>query len=75
MELTDGKVAVKAMEFKQLTSLRDQILPPGTKVLLSNATVKAGVILLEDKSFKVSLLSCCDILAHLRLNFIKLISD
>lgn len=55
MTLTDGKVNVKAMEYKPLNSFKEKVLPPGIKVLVSSAIVKTGVILLEDRSFKVSL--------------------
>ena len=54
MRLTDGKVTAKAMEFKPLLKSLPAIVPPGTKVVVSNASVKTGVILLDDKSFQVS---------------------
>ena len=54
LKLTDGKNTAKAMEYKTLALPKGEPLPPGTKVLLSNATVKAGVILLDDKCFKAS---------------------
>lgn len=53
MKLTDGKRSVKAMEFKPVALPKGEVLPPGTKVLLTNPTIKTGVILLDDKSFKV----------------------
>ena len=56
MRLTDGKVTAKAMEFKPLLKSLPAIVPPGTKVVVSNASVKAGVILLDDRSFQVRLL-------------------
>lgn len=55
LSLTDGKQTVKAMEFKPVSLPKEKDLPPGTKVLLSNVSVRAGVILLDDKSFKVRL--------------------
>lgn len=53
LRLTDGRVTVKALEFKPCQTLDHSQLPPGTKVRVSGAAVKAGVVLLEDKNIKV----------------------
>ncbi|EFJ49912.1 hypothetical protein VOLCADRAFT_89400 [Volvox carteri f. nagariensis] len=52
VRLTDGKLSCKALEYQRVDQLSEN-LPPGTKVLLSNATVKNGVVLLNPKSIKV----------------------
>ena len=54
--LTDGKVRVKAVEFKTLSSVASADLLPGTKVQIANAVCRCGCILMEPKCFKVSLL-------------------
>lgn len=51
--LTDGKRTVKTMEYKPLALPKEDMLPPGTKIQLTNPSIKAGVILLEEKVFKV----------------------
>jgi hypothetical protein len=55
IKVTDGKTTAKAVEFKPLKSLPEGVLPPGTKITVTNASVKAGIILLDDKSFQVGL--------------------
>lgn len=52
LKLTDGKTSCKAVEYKKVDALNDN-LPPGTKVVLTSAQVKMGVILLESKCIKV----------------------
>ncbi|KXZ45405.1 hypothetical protein GPECTOR_55g311 [Gonium pectorale] len=52
LRLTDGKVTCKAVEYQRVEQLSEE-LAPGTKVLLSNANVKDGVILLNPKCIKV----------------------
>ena len=56
LRLTDGKVTAKAVEFKPFSRVEQDKLPPGSKVVISNASVKAGVILLDDRSIQA--LSC-----------------
>ncbi len=51
LKLTDGKASCKAAEFKAADALLGALVP-GTKVLLSSASVKAGVVLLEPKCIK-----------------------
>ena len=52
LRLTDGKVTAKAVEFKPFSRVEKDKLPPGSKVVISNASVKAGVILLDDRSIQ-----------------------
>ena len=54
LRLTDGKVTAKAVEFKPFSRVEQDKLPPGSKVVISNASVKAGVILLDDRSIQAS---------------------
>ncbi|GFR53170.1 hypothetical protein Agub_g15893, partial [Astrephomene gubernaculifera] len=52
VRLTDGKVTCKAIEYQRVELLSEE-LAPGTKVLLTNATVKNGIVLLNPKCIKV----------------------
>ncbi|GIL42082.1 hypothetical protein Vafri_128 [Volvox africanus] len=52
IRLTDGKVSCKAIEYQRVDQLNED-LPPGTKVLLSNANVKNGMMMLNPKNIKV----------------------
>lgn len=54
LKLTDGKIRAKAVENRPCSSLEESKLLPGTKIAVSNASVRAGVILLDDKNIKVS---------------------
>lgn len=56
MKLTDGKLSCIAAEFKSVPQLTEE-LPPGTKVCLTNASVKLGVVLLDSKCIQVSFTS------------------
>ena len=53
LKLTDGKTTCKAVEMRPLPDMSIEELPPGTKVCISNAPVKAGLLLLDSKSIKV----------------------
>jgi tudor domain-containing protein 3 len=53
MRLTDGKQTCTAVEFKPTAQISEDI-PPGTKLCLTNVTVKLGVLLLEPKVVQVS---------------------
>ena len=53
LKLTDGKLSCIAAEFKSVPQLTEE-LPPGTKVCLTNASVKLGVVLLDSKCIQVS---------------------
>ncbi|KAK9902700.1 hypothetical protein WJX75_003222 [Coccomyxa subellipsoidea] len=53
LKLTDGKTTCKAVEMRPLPDVTTEELPPGTKVCISNASVKAGLLLLDSKSIKV----------------------
>jgi hypothetical protein len=53
LKLTDGKTICKAVEMRPLPDVTTEELPPGTKVCISNASVKAGLLLLDPKSIKV----------------------
>ncbi|GMH33214.1 hypothetical protein BSKO_01048 [Bryopsis sp. KO-2023] len=52
LTLTDGRSTCRCLEYKQVSSLSDA-MAPGTKIVLRNATVKAGVIILDTKSIQV----------------------
>lgn len=52
LKLTDGKLSCIAAEFKPVPQLNED-LPPGTKVCLTNASVKLGVVLLDAKCIQV----------------------
>ncbi|KAL3148086.1 hypothetical protein ABBQ38_014371 [Trebouxia sp. C0009 RCD-2024] len=52
LKLTDGKLSCIAAEFKSVPQLHEE-LPPGTKVLLTNASVKLGVVLLDARNIQV----------------------
>ena len=53
LKLTDGKLSCIAAEFKPVPQLTED-LPPGTKVCLTNASVKLGVVLLDAKCIQAS---------------------
>ena len=53
LKLTDGKLSCIAAEFKSVPQLTED-LPPGTKVCLTNASVKLGVVLLDAKCVQAS---------------------
>ncbi|CAL8466403.1 g5939 [Coccomyxa elongata] len=53
LKLTDGKTTCKAVETRPIQSIDPDSLAPGTKVCISNASVKAGLLLLDPKSLKV----------------------
>ncbi len=59
LKLTDGKTTCKAVEMRPLPDMSTEELPPGTKVCISNASVKAGLLLLDSKSIKVGTSSTC----------------
>lgn len=52
LRLTDGKLSCKAVEYQRVDQLSVD-LAPGTKVVLSNATVKNGILMLNPKTIKV----------------------
>ncbi len=54
LKLTDGKLRAKAVENRPCSSLEESRLLPGSKIAISNASVRAGVILLDDKNIKVA---------------------
>lgn len=56
LKLTDGKLSCIAAEFKSVPQLHEE-LPPGTKVLLTNASVKLGVVLLDARNIQVCALA------------------
>lgn len=43
----------QAVEHVRCDGLNEELLAPGTKVLLSNASVRAGVVMLQPKTIKV----------------------
>ncbi|BDA51225.1 probable Tudor domain-containing protein 3 at N-terminal half [Coccomyxa sp. Obi] len=53
LKLTDGKTTCKAVETRPLPNIDPESLAPGTKVCISNASVKAGLLLLDPKCLKV----------------------
>ena len=53
LKLTDGKVTVKGLEFKPCARLDPDKLPPGSKLIVRNASIKTGIVLLDDKSLQV----------------------
>ena len=53
-KLTDGKATCKALEFRPIPGAEGDCVAPGAKVLIAGATVKAGIILVDGKSLKVS---------------------
>lgn len=53
LKLTDGKTTCKAVEMRPLPDVVPDALPPGTKICITNASVKAGLLLLDPKCFKV----------------------
>lgn len=55
LKLTDGRLTCKALEYKRLDELTPDRLPPGTKVSLSNASIRQGIVLLEPRAIKVRL--------------------
>eukprot|EP00775_Hariotina_reticulata_P013629 gene13629-13755_t len=52
LKLSDGRVTCKALEHKTCSQLTDTLLP-GSKVVLSQASVKCGVLLLEPKAITI----------------------
>ena len=52
LKLTDGKTTCTALELHPTPCL-DGDLPPGTKVCLKNAPVRAGLVMLDPKCTKV----------------------
>eukprot|EP00198_Chlamydomonas_reinhardtii_P008883 XP_001698220.1 predicted protein [Chlamydomonas reinhardtii] len=56
LRLTDGKITCKAVEHVRCDGLNEELLAPGTKVLLSNASVRAGVVMLQPKTIKHKLM-------------------
>ena len=53
-KLTDGKTTCKALEFRPLQGAEGDSIAPGAKVLITGATVKAGIIIVDARSLKVS---------------------
>ena len=53
LKLTDGKLSCIAAEFKPVPQLSED-LPPGTKICLTNTSVKLGVLLLDAKCVQAS---------------------
>jgi hypothetical protein len=53
LKLVNGKLACKALEFRPMPEVDPEVLAPGSKVCIANASVKAGVVLLDSKSLKV----------------------
>ena len=58
IRLSDGKTTCKAVEYGQRIDALHENLPPGTKVILSNATVKSGIVLLKPQNIKVRGMLC-----------------
>lgn len=52
LKLTDGKLSCKGVEVRKCEALKEE-LPPGTKVLVSGAAVRTGVLQLEPKCIQV----------------------
>ena len=52
LKLTDGKVTAVAVEYRPIGHLNLDI-PPGTKLLLTDALVQSGVVMLQEKMVKV----------------------
>lgn len=53
VKLTDGKISCKCVEYQKVDVLHEN-LPPGTKVVLTGANVRTGVVQLTPKCIKVS---------------------
>lgn len=52
LRLTDGKLTCKAAEYRHCPALKE-CLVPGTKLAVTGASIKSGVLLLEPKCIKV----------------------
>ena len=52
--LTDGKATCQALEMRLLPDAEGERVAPGAKVLISGATVKAGIILADARSLQVT---------------------
>ena len=53
LKLTDGKTSCKALEFRPAPQLDLSQLAPGTKVQLSNASIKLGLVLVDARNIHV----------------------
>eukprot|EP00240_Pyramimonas_obovata_P014112 CAMPEP_0118949916 /NCGR_PEP_ID=MMETSP1169-20130426/50465_1 /TAXON_ID=36882 /ORGANISM="Pyramimonas obovata, Strain CCMP722" /LENGTH=211 /DNA_ID=CAMNT_0006896645 /DNA_START=17 /DNA_END=648 /DNA_ORIENTATION=+ len=52
LKVTDGKMTAVAVEYRPVGQLNSD-LPPGTKLLITDAHIQSGIIMLQEKMMKV----------------------